>query len=103
MGKNSALTKRLEPDSGHESLSSVSVAFNLKLLLINVEAPSRILPENAVSLPIVQKTGRTRVSIGGIIVAGFFFIENESNDVVRASSIERLLQLRTDDVIGRDR
>src|SRR6266536_1734423 len=101
MGKNSALTKRLEPDSGHESLASVSAAFGLKLLLVDIEAASRVLPEDAVSLPIAQKTGRAGISIGAIIVRSLFFIENESNDVVRASSIERLLQLRADDVIGR--
>src|SRR2546422_625204 len=42
-------------------------------------------------LPIAQEPGRAGVSIGGFVVPGFFSIENESNDVVRASRIEGIV------------
>src|SRR5262245_18454414 len=101
MGINLALAEPLQSNSCQETPARMALAFDLELLMIDVQASSGVLFENAVLLPIAQMARGTGIAVGRFRIARFFLVENEANDVMRAALVERLLERGIDDVVRR--
>src|SRR5262249_8229226 len=67
--------------------------------MISVEGAGRVLMQHVVTEPIAQKAGRAGIAVVGVVVAGFFLVENEADDVIGAAVVQSLLQGRVDDVV----
>ncbi len=95
-----ALAERFEPDPGEETPPGMRLALDLERLLIDVERDVIVLAEQALSQPVLEESGGTRVTTLGRGIAGLCAVELQADRIVRAGLIEPVLQGRVDDVVG---
>ena len=59
------LAERLQPDPGEEAPAGVRLALDLERLLVDVERDVVVLAEDALSQPVLEEPGGTRIAALG--------------------------------------
>src|SRR4029077_12363135 len=84
VGVDLAGPKRLQPNPSEEPAANVPSALDLVLLMVDVEAPGRVLLEDARTGPVLQYPGGAHVSVFLVVVGRLALAEIDADDVVRA-------------------